>query len=205
MDFETFNVCLSDKFNLPWQVATILVETVEDKGQIKNQERGRQDLYLKWDTDLKISKEAKRITKYSEKKFKERCVPEEEAFQTVYDLVEKSDYLVGHNFLGFDIYLLRNWYRKYGKNYDNLPHKTLDTFAMAKAIALGHGYKSSECSLLDFQMKMISIRKKGLRTSLGALGKSNNIEHNYDNLHDALVDLELNIKVWNKLKYQIDF
>ena len=99
MDFETFNVCLSDKFNLPWQVATILVETVEsDKGQIKSKELGRQDLYLKWDTDLKISKEAKRITKYSEKKFRERCIPEEEAFQTVYDLVEKSDYLVGSQF-----------------------------------------------------------------------------------------------------------
>jgi len=206
MDFETFNVCLSDKFNLPWQVATILVETVEsDRGQIKSKELGRQDLYLKWDTDLKISKEAKRITKYSEKKFRERCIPEEEAFQTVYDLVEKSDYLVGHNFLGFDIYLLRNWYRKHGKNYDNLPHKTLDTFAMAKSVALAHRYKNNECSLLDFQMKMINIRKKGLRTSLGALGKSNNIEHNYANLHDALVDLELNIKVWDKLKYQIDF
>ena len=206
MDFETFNVCLSDKFNLPWQVATILIETIEsDKGQIKSKELGRQDLYLKWDTDLKISKEAKRITKYSDKKFKERCIPEEEAFQTVYDLVEKSDYLVGHNFLGFDIYLLRNWYRKHGKNYDKLPHKTLDTFAMAKSAALSHRYKNNECSLLDFQMKMINIRKKGLRTSLGALGKSNNIEHNYANLHDALVDLELNIKVWDKLKYQIDF
>ena len=55
LDFETFNVCLSDEFNLPWQVATILVETVEDnKGRIINRERGRQDLYLKWDTDLKV-------------------------------------------------------------------------------------------------------------------------------------------------------
>jgi len=206
MDFETFNVCLSDKFNLPWQVAIILIETIEnDKGQIKSKELGRQDLYLKWDTDLKISKEAKRITKYSDKKFRERCIPEEEAFQTVYDLVEKCDYLVGHNFLGFDIYLLRNWYRKYGKNYDSLPHKTLDTFAIAKSVALAHRYKNNECSLLDFQIKMIGIRKRGLKTSLGALGKSNNIEHNYASLHDALVDLELNVKIWDKLKYQIDF
>jgi len=60
-------------------------------------------------------------------------------------------------------------------------------------------------SLLDFQMKMLSIRKKGMRTSLGALGKSNSIEHDYAKLHDALVDLELNLKVWDKLKYQIDF
>ena len=206
LDFETFNVCLSDKFNLPWQVATILVETVEDnKGRIINQERGRQDLYLKWDTDLKISKEAKIITKYSDSKFKKRCIPEEEAFKIIYSLVEKADYLVGHNFLGFDIYLLRNWYRKHGKNYDSLPHKTLDTFAMAKSVALNHPYKNNECSLLDFQMKMIGIRKKGIRTSLGALGKSNQIEHDYSKLHDALVDLELNVKVWDKLKYQIDF
>ena len=206
LDFETFNVCLSDKFNLPWQVATILTETVEnDRGQIKSVERGRQNLYLKWDTDLKISKEAKRITGYSETKFKSRCIPEEEAFNVIYELVEKADYLVGHNFLGFDIYLLRNWYRRHGKNYDSLPHKTLDTFAIAKAAALSHRYKSNECSLLDFQMKMIGIRKRGLRTSLGALGKSNSIEHNYANLHDALVDLELNIKIWEKLKYQLDF
>ena len=206
LDFETFNVCLSDKFNLPWQVATILIETIEDdKGKIKAEERGRHDLYLKWDTDLKISKEAKRITKYSDTKFKSRCIPEEEGFNIIYDLVEKSDYLVGHNFLGFDIYLLRNWYRKYGKNYDSLPHKTLDTFAIAKSVALAHRYKNNECSLLDFQMKMIGIRKRGLKTSLGALGKSNNIEHNYASLHDALVDLELNVKIWDKLKYQIDF
>ena len=52
---------------------------------------------------------------------------------------------------------------------------------------------------------MLNVRKRGMRTSLGALGKSNNIKHNYEKLHDALVDLELNIKVWNKLKYQIDF
>ena len=187
LDFETFNVCLSDKFNLPWQVATILIETIEDdKGKIKAEERGRQDLYLKWDTDLKISKEAKRITKYSDTKFKSRCIPEEEGFNIIYDLVEKSDYLVGHNFLGFDIYLLRNWYRKYGKNYDSLPHKTLDTFAIAKSVALAHRYKNNECSLLDFQIKMIGIRKRGLKTSLGALGKSNNIEHNYASLHDAI-------------------
>ena len=206
LDFETFNVCLSDKFNLPWQVATILIETIEDdKGKIKAEERGRQDLYLKWDTDLKISKEAKRITKYSDTKFKSRCIPEEEGFNIIYDLVEKSDYLVGHNFLGFDIYLLRNWYRKYGKNYDSLPHKTLDTFAIAKSVALAHRYKNNECSLLDFQIKMIGIRKRALKTSLGALGKSNNIEHNYASLHDALVDLELNVKIWDKLKYQIDF
>jgi len=206
MDFETFNVCLSERFNLPWQVAAILIETEEnEKGSIVNRKRAVQDLYLKWDTDLKISKDAKRITKYSETAFRKKCIPQEEGFEKIFNLVEDCDYIVGHNFLGFDIYLLRNWYRRHNKNYDHLPYKVLDTFAIAKAIGVNQKYKSSECGFLDFQLKMINIRKKGLKSSLGALGKSNGINHNYDKLHDALVDLELNIKVWDKLKYQIDF
>ena len=73
MDFETFNVCLSERFNLPWQVAAILIETEEnEKGSIVNRKRAVQDLYLKWDTDLKISKDAKRITKYSKNAFPKR-------------------------------------------------------------------------------------------------------------------------------------
>ena len=36
------------------------------------------------------------------------------------------------------------------------------------------------------------------------MGEEFGIEHDYDKLHDALVDLELNIKVWDKIKYQID-
>ena len=206
MDFETFNVCLSDSFNLPWQVAAILVETEDgDNNSLVNKQRSVQDLYLKWNTDLKISKEAQRITRYSESKFQKKCIPEEEGFEKIYELVEYCDYIVGDNFLGFDIYFLRNWYRKHKKDYSHLPFKVIDTFAIAKSIALDRSYKENECSLLDFQMKMIGIRKRGIRTSLGALGKSYDIKHNYDNLHDALVDLDLNIKVWDKLKLQIDF
>ena len=119
--------------------------------------------------------------------------------------MEKCDHIVGHNVLGFDIYLLRNWYKKHNKDYSNLPYKVLDTFALAKSIALDHNYKSSECDMLDFQIKMINIRKKGIRTSLGALGRAHNLHHDEAKLHDALADLELNIKVWDKLKYQIDY
>ena len=206
IDFETFNLNHHSDFNLPWQVGLIFLETNGGpNGKIKNRELCRHDLYLKWDTDLQIGEEARKITGYTEKRFQQRCIPQEKAFETVYDLVEKCDYIVGHNVLGFDIYLLRNWYKAHGKKYDQLPYKVLDTFAMAKSIGLNYGYKSAECSLLDFQLKMINIRKKGLRTSLGALGKSYNIQHDATKLHDALADLELNIKIWEKLKYEIDF
>jgi DNA polymerase III epsilon subunit-like protein len=51
---------------------------------------------------------------------------------------------------------------------------------------------------------MLHIRKRGIKTNLAALGKEFEIKHNPDKLHDALVDLELNIKVWNKLKWMIE-
>tara|TARA_R100001463_G_scaffold136557_1_gene202252 strand:- start:950 stop:1615 length:666 start_codon:yes stop_codon:yes gene_type:complete len=206
LDFETFNLALHDSFNLPWQVATIAVEPEKDKdGKFFNKFLSRDDLYIKWDTDLKISEGARHITGYSEEKFNKRCIPEDEAFKTIYTQVEECDYLVGHNFLGFDIFLLRNWYRKHGKSYKHLPSKVIDTLSIARAVVLDYPYKPNESSMLDFQLKMLNFRKKGMRTALGALGKSHGIEHNYDRLHDALVDLELNIKVWDKLKYQIDF
>ena len=206
IDFETFNLALHDSLNLPWQVAAIYIEAEDNgNGKIVNKEICRHDIYLKWDTDLKISKEAKRITGYSETNFRQKCIPEEEGFKTIYDLVESCDYIVGHNVLGFDIFLLRNWYKKHGKPYKHLTSKVLDTLSIARSINLGYQYKSSECSMLEFQMKMLGIRKKGMRTSLGALGKSHDIKHDYAKLHDALVDLELNLKVWDKLKYQIDF
>jgi DNA polymerase III epsilon subunit-like protein len=206
LDFETFNLALHDSLNLPWQVATILMETKDNNnGKIINEETSRHDLYLKWDTDLKIGKEAKRITGYSETKFKQKCIPEEEGFEIIYNQVEECDYLVGHNVLGFDIYLLRNWYKKHNKPHSHLPYKVIDTLAIARSVAIDYPYKSQESTILDFQMKMLSVRKRGLKTGLGALGKSNGIEHNYAKLHDALVDLELNVKVWDKLKYQIDF
>tara|TARA_R100001082_G_scaffold48047_3_gene25801 strand:+ start:9852 stop:10517 length:666 start_codon:yes stop_codon:yes gene_type:complete len=206
LDFETFNLALHDSLNLPWQVATILIETSKnEKGKICSNELSRNDLYLKWDTDLKIGKGARDITGYSETRFRQKCIPEEEGFEIIYKQVEECDYLVGHNILGFDIFLLRNWYKKYKKPYDHLPYKVLDTLSIARSVVLDYPYKPNEASILDFQIKMLNVRKKGMKTSLGALGKSNNIEHDYKKLHDALVDLELNFKVWEKLKYQIDF
>jgi len=45
---------------------------------------------------------------------------------------------------------------------------------------------------------------KGVKTNLTAMGKHYNIEHDYSKLHNALVDLQLNLKVWNKLKWEIE-
>ena len=67
IDFETFNLNHHSDFNLPWQVGLIFLETNGDSdGKIKNKELCRHDLYLKWDTDLQIGKEARKITGWEE-------------------------------------------------------------------------------------------------------------------------------------------
>ena len=51
---------------------------------------------------------------------------------------------------------------------------------------------------------MVNKRLKNMKTNLQALGKEFSIQHDYENLHDAICDLELNIKVWNKIKWMIN-
>ena len=83
-----------------------------------------------------------------------------------------------------------------------MSEKMVDTLSIARGYKFGIDYNPND-SFLEYQYKMIHKRKKGVKTSLSALGKEFNIEHAYSRLHDALVDLELNIKVWNKLKTKL--
>ena len=117
--------------------------------------------------------------------------------------LEEADYIVGHNVLGFDIYLILEYYKKMGKDGSHLTDKVIDTYALAKAYKLG-SEKPFGASLIEFQYQLMSIRKRGLGGSLSAMGKDFEIEHDYSKLHDALVDLELNLKVWNKLKWVLN-
>ena len=49
LDFETFNLALHESLNLPWQAALIYTDSNGNASE-------KHDLYLKWDTDLKIGK-----------------------------------------------------------------------------------------------------------------------------------------------------
>jgi hypothetical protein len=64
-------------------------------------------------------------------------------------------------------------------------------------------YKAGE-DFVEYQYRIYNTRRKGIRTNLTALGKEFDIKHDYENLHNALVDLELNLKIWNRLKYSLE-
>ena len=196
IDCETFNLCLNSVYNLPWQIAMIKA--------VAGKKVAEKNFYIKWDTDLKIGAEAAKITKYSQKTMDDKGVPPEEAFPTIRDWLDNADWIIAHNMLGFDLYLIKDYYRLNGLDYKHLMPKILDTNSLARGVKLGTPYKEDEGSLIEYQYRMTNTRKKGVRTNLTALGKGYDIDHEYDKLHNAIVDLELNLKVWNKLKCQIE-
>jgi DNA polymerase III epsilon subunit-like protein len=179
IDLETFNLCLNFCHNLPWQIGMI-----KAKGDFKTDSK---NFYINWDTNLKISDDAARITRYDHKKVLKEGLNIKDAFPTIKDWLDHADYIIGHNILGFDIYLIIDLYKSMGCNYDHLINKIIDTNCMAR----GSKYN-------------IPYKRKDVKSSLTFLGKENNIEHDYEKLHDAINDLDLNLKVWNKLKWQIE-
>ena len=200
-DFETYNLCLNFCQNRPWQAGLIKVKA--------NKILESQDLYIKWNTKLKIGEEAAKITGYNEKKFLSKAISPKEAFEKMQPWFDDCDYIVGHNFLGFDLFLLKGYYEYMGKPYNHLVEKIIDTNCLARGIKydLPFENKGGELKKRDlclYQYKILNTKRRRVRSSLTALGKEFGIEHDYDKLHDAIVDLRLNIKVWNKLKLQIN-
>jgi len=201
IDCETFNLCLNSVENLPWQVGMI-----KTKSGFNTQPVKKWDLHIKWDTDLEIGEEAARITKFNPSKFESLAISPEKAFEDIERELDSCDYIVGHNILGFDIYLIKDYYNYMGKDYRHLVSKVIDTNCLAKGVKMDVPFRSNSNpdGLTLHQYKMVHKRKRGVKTNLTALGKEFDIDHDYDNLHDAVVDLELNIKVWDKLKYMVD-
>lgn len=195
IDCETFNLCLNSCHNLPWQVGMI-----KRKGEQKIDSK---NYYINWDTTLTISDEAARITRYDHNKVKKMGAKIEEVFPTIKDWLDHADYIVGHNILGFDIYIIKELYNNMGCHWTHLMNKIIDTNCLARGIKYNTPYNRSH-NFLEYQYKIYHTRRKDVKSSLTTLGKENGIEHDYDKLHDALNDLDLNIKVWDKLKWQVD-
>lgn len=191
IDVETENLCLSFINNRPWQVSTIQV-----KGNNIIKET---DKFVYWD-DLNVSEGAAVVTRFDINSYKKRAEPQNDVFNIIYDQLVNSDYIIGHNVLGFDIYLLRDWHKFNGKDWHYILPKMIDTNLLAKGVKFGVPYKSGE-DLISYQYTMYHTRQKGVKTNLKAMADEFGLEFDENRLHDSLYDLKINIGVWNKLKY----
>lgn len=198
IDLETFNLCLHFCHNRPWQVGVLKV-----KGE---QIVDSKDIRINWHDapHLKIGKEAAVITRFDQQEHDRLAVTPEQAFKKFWNILEEVDYIVMHNGLKFDLYLLKGYAEYMGVPWKFITPKVIDTKSVAQGIKMGIPFRPQEGTYMEYQYRMANIIAHGVKTRLAILGKEYNIEHDYERLHDAIVDLELNLKVWNKLKHQLD-
>lgn len=197
VDCETFNLNLSFEVNRPWQIAVLDVEGESVLNAI--------DLRIKWDDcKFSIGEGAAKVTRFDPVFHASLAITPEEAFPRFWPILKSADYIVMHNGLRFDIYLLKGYAEYMGEDWSFIMDKVIDTKAISQGIKMNRPYNPKDDVWFEYQYQMANTFKKGIKTNLALLGKEYGIDHNYDNLHDAIVDLELNLKVWNKMKYQIE-
>jgi DNA polymerase III alpha subunit (gram-positive type) len=191
-DTETEGLSLTD--SRPWQLSWIVC-----KGEEVLEEH---DEFIFYD-DLNVSEEAARITGFNKEKYISRAKPPIEVWRKFASyLYDDSNILVGQNVLGYDIYILNTMMRGISIQNDwSFVNRMLDTKALATAL-----FKDIKPSgdLLSWQMKLMTHREKGLKTSQGFLLKQFGIDHDPSKLHDALYDIQMNYKIFRKLIMQVD-
>lgn len=193
LDVETTGLNLS--YALPWQLSYTLftldkvIETA--------------DFYIWWD-NLPISDGAARITRFNPEEYRRRAMEPDVVLTSFEKLLYSPEiYPVGHNVLGYDSMIHSVWRRKLGlrEDYSYLP-RTLDTLALSKAYKKGVALDRN--NLLAAQYRALGIVEKGLKTSLGVMGKELGIEHDSSHLHDARADIELNVEVFKQLLWKME-
>lgn len=192
-DYETegTNLYLSK----PWQLAWLLAE---GKNITKVE-----DHYLWWE-NLNISEGAARATKFNYSVYKSKAVDPKPVLEKFEEILYDEDYIIlYHNGLSFDAFIHNTYRRLMGKKPDySFLKRCIDTHLLAKAIKLN--IPVDKDNFLPWMYKLQSFRQKGLKTNLTALGKEYEIEHDYENLHNARVDIDLNFKVFLKQIWQIE-
>lgn len=194
MDCESFNLCTSFHFNRFWQFAYLLFDG--------DKQIDEKDYYVKWDTDLTIGRGAAIVTKYNHEEVMRLARPDKEIFDLVYPIIEDCDYIMGHNILGFDIPLLKEFYRMHKKDWRHLPDKCIDTNCIARGLFYEMKYDPENETLLEYQYKVKNTRVRGVKSNLEYLGKYYKIDFNSDKLHDALDDIRLNWQIWKHLRHE---
>ena len=193
--FDTETEGLNLVSSRPWQVAWLVAE---GDRVIK-----KRDLYIEW-PDLNISEEAARITGFSQKQYEKKCQSPKEVWDVfAEDFYDPNTFLVGHNVLGFDVYMLNVWRKLINlpSTYCYLP-RMIDTRALAVAIAKQIPVDKKD--FLSWQYRLLNYRERGLKTSQGFLLKKYNIPHDPKRLHDALYDIEMNFKVFKKQLFDLE-
>ena len=195
-DFETCNLNLVSLENKPWQLAF----NVYDSNKLIDS----QDYLIKWN-DLSLSDGARRVTNFNQSRYDSKAVDSSSVLSHFEKYIYDPSFLIiGHNLLGFDIYI-HNIFRKLlgkGTDYSYLP-RVLDTLCLAKACHKSIELSSNE-DIFAWQMKLNSFYERGMRLNLGACCKRYDISLDSSRLHDAKYDIQKNYEVFQKIIWELE-
>ena len=195
-DYETCNLNLSAAENKPWQLGFVI--------SMGSKILDKHDLYIEWD-ELNISKDAERITNFSRIKYDKLKQDSEKCLNLFEKYLYDKDYMiVGHNVLGFDVYMHNIHRNLLGKTTDySYINRVIDTNCLARAIKNDISF-SRKVPLISWQYKLLNFRKRGVKTNLKQLCKDYSIEFDDKKLHEALYDVEKTNEVLQKMLWQIE-
>ena len=195
-DFETCSLNLGSLDNKPWQLGYMVI----NKGKIVS----KKDCWIHW-PDLKMSDAAAKMTGWTEKSYKEKA-QDAKSILTDFEkyLYDESYINVGHNILGFDIYIHGIYRRCLGKKPDySYIFRSIDTLCMAKAIKNNIEYKKDD-DYFNWQYRLNNMIDRKTKKKLIDLCKDYDIKIDASRLHDAMYDIEQNYEVFKKMIWEIE-
>jgi DNA polymerase III epsilon subunit-like protein len=186
--FDTETEGLNLVKSRPWQLSW--VEAVGKK-IIKKEDR-----LIFWE-DLDVSEEAAKITGFNKSLYLKKAEDPAKVWADFSVKLYDPEYIiVGHNILGYDVYMLNVLTKLIGEKINfNFIKRCIDTNALAKVIAKGCQQVPNECRV-PWMMKYINHRERGLKTNLKFLLEKYEINFDKDLLHNALYDIEKNYEVF---------
>lgn len=159
-----------------------------------------------WWSDLNISDDAKRITRFNHEIYKAKATDARKVYEDFSAFLYDPEYIIiGHNILGFDIYLM-NSYRKFlnlAPDWSYIP-RCLDTLALSKFVKFTNPPQINDESLILSEYKLMNTWEKGVKTSLGKMAEHFDVEFDSNLAHDGLYDIKKNWEIFHKLKWQIE-
>lgn len=195
-DFETCGLNLGSLSNKPWQLAFLIISN--------DQIIERNNYWLRW-KGINVSAGAARVTGWTQAKYDAKAVDPVAPLDHFEKYLYDPSYLkVGHNLLGFDVYMHGIYRRLLGKrpDYSYLPH-LIDTLSLAKAIKNNIAYDSAD-PLLSWQYKINDFINKKVKTNLRQLCLDYGLKFDPKKLHDALYDIEKNYEVFKRMIWEIE-
>ena len=198
-DTETCNLNLSLETNRAWQLSFLIC----DKDRIYEEFD-----FFPWWSDINecMGKDAARITGFNFEEYKSKACDANKALDIFEKYLYNKEFVsVGNNHFGFDFFI-HNLYRKslgLKTDYSYVRNGAIDTNCLAKM------YKMNLNLPLDLNNRVASMYKlahtwrKGVKTSLGVLGKEFDIPHNPNVLHSGIEDCRLNYEVFKKLLWLV--